>query len=279
MQSAVRCGVASPAALVDLERYPIEDLDSPEGRALVADLQAHLHETGVAQLPGFVRPEVIRQIADDALVLRDEAFLEDVWGTPYLGLPDESMPEGHPTRHEGRSLTWVIAYDQIPSSCPLRRLYEWPALTELMSAVLDVHPLYPFGDPLGALNLAVMEQDHTQAWHYDNTDFVVSLAIQSSDAGGEFECAARIRTDEGEHYDEVAAVLDGRASERVEVYPMVPGTLMIFHGRHSVHRVSPVIGDVPRIVALLAWDRRPDTDSSELFKLVRYGRSEARTPA
>ncbi|HVN51176.1 MAG TPA: hypothetical protein VMT43_07080, partial [Acidimicrobiales bacterium] len=128
----------------------------------------------------------------------------------------------------------------------------------------------------GALNLAVMEQDHTQAWHYDNTDFVVSLAIQSSEAGGDFECAASIRTDDDERYDEVAAVIDGRAPERVEVYPMVPGTLMIFRGRHSVHRVSPVAGDTPRIVALLAWDRRPDTDSSELFKLVRYGRSESR---
>jgi hypothetical protein len=266
----------SPAAYLDLDRYPLDDLGGPAGQALIAELRGRLDADGVAQLPGFVKPEIVARIVDDALALQADAFLEDVWGTPYLGLPDESFPEGHPRRHEGRSLTWVIAYDEVPVTCPLRQLYEWPPLTELIAGVVGVHPLYPFGDPLGALNLAVMEQDHTQAWHYDNTDFVVSLAIQSSEAGGEFECAASIRTDDDEHYDEVADVLDGRAPERVEVYPMVPSTLMIFRGRHSVHRVSPVVGDVPRIVALLAWDRRPDTDSSELFKLVRYGRSEPR---
>jgi hypothetical protein len=53
---------------------------------------------------------------------------------------------------------------------------------------------------------------------------------------------------------------------------MRPGTLMLFEGRHSMHRVTPVIGDVPRQVALLAYDTRPGTDSTDLLKLVRYGR-------
>jgi hypothetical protein len=265
----------SPGDLVDLVRYPIDSLDDPQRRDLVAELRAALVEQGVAQLPGFVRQDALGRMVAEALELRREAFLEDVWGTPYLGLPDESFPPAHPRRREARSLTWVIGYDQVPMSSSLRQLYEWPPLTDFMADVLDIHPLYRFGDPLGALNLAVMEQDHTQGWHYDNTDFVVSLALQSSDAGGEFECAARIRTDEDEHYDEVAAVLDESPTAGVEVYPMVPGTLMIFHGRHSVHRVSPVQGEVPRVVALMAWDRRPDTDSDPLFKLVRYGRSDA----
>ena len=136
-----------------------------------------------------------------------------MWGTPYLGLPDETYPPHHPRRREARSLTWVIAYDQMPASSSLRQLYEWAPLTAFMADVLDIHPLHPFGDPMGALNLAVMEQDHTQGWHYDNTDFVVSLALQSSIAGGEFECAARIRSDDDEHYDEVEAVLDGHVPD------------------------------------------------------------------
>jgi hypothetical protein len=189
----------SPADLIDRDRYPLDDLGSPTGRDLVERLRRDLTRDGVAQLPGFVRPEVVDRIVADALALQADAFLEDVWGTPYLGLPDESFPAGHPQRAEGRSLTWVIAYDQVPTDCPLRQLYEWEPLTELIAEATDTHLLYPFGDPLGALNLAVMEQDHTQAWHYDNTDFVVSLALQSSQAGGDFECAARIRTDDDEH--------------------------------------------------------------------------------
>ena len=35
---------------------------------------------------------------------------------------------------------------------------------------------------------------------------------------------------------------------------------------------------VPRHMALFAYHTQPDTDSSGLFKLVRYGRSETLTP-
>ena len=87
-----------------------------------------------------------------------------------------------------------------------------------------------------------------------------------------------IRSREDESYDDVARVLEGRGSDLIEILPMSPGTLMIFAGRHSLHRVSPVRGPVPRHVALFAYDTQPETDSSGLFKLVRYGRSEALSP-
>jgi hypothetical protein len=112
-----------------------------------------------------------------------------------------------------------------------------------------------------------------QGWHYDSTDFVVSLAVQASEAGGEFECARRIRSDEDENYDAVARVLGGDLRD-VEVFPFTPGTLMVFQGRHSLHRVSPVRGPRPRYVALMGFDTKPGTTSSDLLKRVRYGRTE-----
>ena len=73
--------------------------------------------------------------------------------------------------------------------------------------MLERSPLYRYADPLGALNLAVMGDGDELHWHFDQTDFVVSLAIQSSDEGGDFENAKLIRTADDEHYDDVAAVL------------------------------------------------------------------------
>ena len=55
--------------------------------------------------------------------------------------------------------------------------------------------------------------------------------------------------------------------------PMTPGTLPLFEGRYSLHRVTPIEGDADRLVALLAYDTNPGTTSSELLRLVRYGRS------
>jgi hypothetical protein len=138
--------------------------------------------------------------------------------------------------------------------------------------VLGRAPLFRYADPMGALNLAVMAEGDELGWHFDQTDFVVSIAVQSSVGGGDFESASHVRTPDDERFDVVGAVVEGRAPEQVDVVPMTPGTLMLFEGRHSVHRVSPVSGPVPRYVALLAYDTKADTKSSELLKLVRYGR-------
>jgi hypothetical protein len=266
-------------AIVDLERYPIVDLASEAAEHVVAEGRTSLAARGVAIFPGFVRRACVEQIARDAVALEPRAHLEDVWGTPYLGLPDESFPEGHPQRTSVHSKTSILAYDFVPAGCPARLLYEWDGLRDFLAAVLGRAPLYRMADPLGALNVTIMREGHVQGWHYDSTDFVVSLAVASSDGGGEFECARDIRTTDDEHYDDVARVLGGTGGDLVEVYPMTPGTLMVFEGRRSLHRVAPVTGGAPRIVALFGYDSTPDANSSDLLKLVRYGRTEPITAA
>jgi len=159
-----------------------------------------------------------------------------------------------------------------PRDSALRGLYEWDPLMAFLAALLDRSPLYRYADPFGALNLAVMRDGDELHWHFDQTDFVVSIAIQSSLEGGDFDNAKLIRSAGDEHYDDVAAVLAGRAPERVRTEPMTPGTLMVFEGRNSMHRVTPIKGERPRYVALLAYDTKPDTDSSDRLKMVRYGR-------
>jgi hypothetical protein len=54
--------------------------------------------------------------------------------------------------------------------------------------------------------------------------------------------------------------------------PMTPGTLLIFAGRHSLHRVSPIAGRTERLVALLGYDTKPGTRSTPHLQRKRYGR-------
>jgi hypothetical protein len=269
----------NPAELIDLERYPVGELDSQHGRAMLAEARRSLAEKGVAILPGFVLPEAIGELAREVAALKPRAHREDVAvGTPYLELPDEAYPLGHPRRTDIHSVTWVIAYDRVPLHSRLRALYEWDPLMRLVGAILERGPLFRFADPLGALNLTIMDEGDIRGWHFDSTDFVVSLAVQSPQGGGLFECAPFIRSEDDECYDQVARVLAGEGRDRLEVFPMTPGTLMIFAGRHSLHRVTPVEGARPRYVALMSYDTRPGTDAGPLLKLVRYGRSEAESP-
>ncbi len=256
--------------LVDLDAYPVDD---PDGRgAAVLDGHASAFAArGVAILPGFLRPAAVRAMAAEAIDLAPGCHHQDVMGTPYLRRAEPGPPDGHPARHLGRSALTAVPYDAFAATSPLRALYEDDRVLAAIRRLLGVGALHRYADPLGALNVAVMDEGDELAWHFDQTDFVVSIALQSSTAGGDFLCAENLRSATDENLPGVAGVLAG-GSERVATIPMEPGTLMLFAGRWSLHAVSPVIGAVPRLVALLAFDTKPDTNSSDDLKRVRYGR-------
>ena len=265
-----------PGTLVDLDRYPIQDLDDPRTRALGAECRATLEATGVAILPGFVFPTTIATIVAEAEHLGADSHHQDLLGSPYLEIPADHWPADHPRRAQGRSALTAIPYDDLGPDSPLRVLYEWDVLLTFIASALGAGELFRYDDPLGAVNVAVMRDDDELAWHFDQTDFVVSIALQSSQRGGDFECVPMLRTADDERYSDVAATLEAVRPARVTTVPMTPGTLMFFAGRYSLHRVTPVEGTTDRLVALLGYDTRPGTCSSEILRLVRYGRTEAR---
>ena len=118
------------------------------------------------------------ELVADAESLASRAHRSGGQGTAYLEIPDFSLPDGHPRLTWGNYALGAVAYDLIPTCSPLRRLYEWAPMTALIAAVLNRGPLFPYADPFGALNLAVMGDGDYLQWHFDQTDFVVSLAIQ-----------------------------------------------------------------------------------------------------
>ena len=230
-----------------------------------------MRSAGACEIPNFIRPEALPSFIADAQRLAPLAYRSGGLGTVYLGFPDESFPLDHPQQWLGNYGVGAVAYDLFPADSPIRRLYEWDELRSFVAAILGLEQIYPYADRLGALNLAVMGEGDELQWHFDQTDFVVSLALQDADTGGDFEVAPFIRSADDEHYDDVARVLGGDRG-LLTVLPMNPGTLLVFAGRHSMHRVSPIHGSTPRLVGLFGYDTQPGTMSSELLKAVRYGR-------
>jgi hypothetical protein len=268
--------VSDPAQLVDLERYPVLAPGSASYRACVERARNHMRDKGAAEIPGFVSPLGVAELVVDADNLAGRAHASGGQGTAYLEFPDFSLPPDHPRLHFADYAVRAVPYDVTPLDSPLRLLYEWDPLKDLIEAVLERGPIFRYADPFGALNLAVMGEGDQLQWHFDQTDFVVSLAIQPAEAGGDFEVVPRIRSAGDEHYADVAAVLAGDR-DPVETLAMTPGTLLIFEGRHSLHRVSPVAGGRWRHVGLLAYDTAPGTMGSDLLRADRYGRTEAFT--
>ena len=79
--------VPDPAALVDLDRYPVLDLDGA-GAPVVERHAAELRDAGVSILPGFLRADALPGLVAECDDLAAGAYLQDVQGTPYLELPD-----------------------------------------------------------------------------------------------------------------------------------------------------------------------------------------------
>lgn len=262
-----------PASLVDLERYPVDAPDSSAAVAAIAAARSDLTRQGVAVLGGFLLADALDALVAEADALAADRHHQDVMGTPYLEIPADHWPADHPRRSQGRSALTAIPYDAFGSDSPLRALYEWDALLEFVRRALGRPVLHRYADPLGALNVATMADGDELAWHFDQTDFVVSIALQRSATGGEFECAPRVRTAEDERYEVVAHCIEGHPDAPVTVLEFEPGTLMLFEGRYSLHRVTPIGGPTPRHVALLGYDSAPGVCSSDILRLIRYGRT------
>lgn len=262
----------SPAELIDLDRYPILDLASPRARALARNCRDQLDRTGACELPAFLKPGAIAAFVREADELARKAYHSVVTGTAYLEAPAVSWPADHPRRHFDKTSVGVVAYDRFPPASPMRRLFEFEPLMEFVAAAIGKDKLYRYADPMGALNLAVMGDGERLHWHFDQTDFVTSIALRPAESGGDFEYVPLIRSASDENYPRVKLLFDGDERSIVRV-PMHPGTLLLFEGRNSIHRVTPVHGATTRLVALLAYDTKPDTRSSKTLQMARYGRT------
>ncbi len=261
-----------PRRLVDLARYPVDRFDAPAGAALLADCRARMAQQGVMALAGFLPAEAVAAMRDEALALAPKAHPGEKRHNVYLIDDDPALPPAHPRNRPERTQISTVADDLIGSASPLRALYDWPALRGFLAAVLGKPALHPYADPLASLNVTVGYPGEQLGWHFDNADFATTLMLQGAEAGGEFEYCPNIRNAGDQGYGAVADILDGRYAD-VRRLPIEPGTLVLFRGRHSLHRVTPIAGGRPRLMAVLSYDAEPGVTLSERTRLTFYGRT------
>jgi hypothetical protein len=262
-----------PKSFIDLRRYPVDDLASPACAALVARCREEIARNAFCQLDEFLTEAAVARFWAESMTLAGHSSRRDSVRSAYLDTPDKedlSLPEGHARRQFFHTSWGVIADDLIPAEHGLRQLYEGGGLTEFVGRVLDVDPLYRHADRFQALNINVLKPGDTQAWHFDDIDFVVLLYLTTPQAGGALECAPHIRTDDDPNYVGVAQAFDGTWPGLRRVFSTA-GTLAVMRGHHSVHRVLPVEGRTPRLTAVLAYDRVPDKREGDAINIAIFG--------
>ncbi len=257
---------------VDTQRYPLHELDNPARKALVEKARYEVDSLGVAEIKNFVTAAGLRRMVDESSSLEPHAYHNALMGNAYLDDPDLSLPEDHARRLMERTSLGAVGYDQIPDAHLLSQIYHWEPLMQFIGEVLGLPAIYRYADPMGALNVSVMKDGDYLRWHFDQTDFVSSLMIRNANEGGAFEHVPLIRHPGNENYERVQAVLKG-SREGVHTLPNEPGSLVLFRGRWSLHRVTPIQGPVSRLIGLFGYDSKPGTVSSDYLRKIRYGRS------
>ncbi|GBF29563.1 hypothetical protein MnTg03_01136 [bacterium MnTg03] len=212
-------------------------------------------------------------MAGEASKLQHLAYPGPTEVTPYFFNYDlgkgADYSDDHPLKRKGKRNLSQVASDLIPDYHKLSRLYHSPVLTDFLAAVLD-QTVYRNQDKYQSLNISVMNAGGCQQWHFDSGLMVTTLLLQAPESGGVFEYVPELRSDESENYEQVQQVLDGD-SNRVKRLKLEAGTLSLFRGHYSMHRVTEVEGSRTRIQAILGFSTTPDLQGNLESSILHYG--------
>lgn len=257
--------------LVDLDRYPLDRPDSAGWAALVARARADLARDGMFNLAGFLRPEAVAS-AVAALVPRfdAESFTHARRHNIYFRNEVPGLAPDHPALRQVETVSRTLCGDQIGGG--VARLYDWPAFAGFLAAAMDKPVLHTMDDPIARINAMAYGPGEALNWHFDRSEFTTTLLLQAPEAGGAFEYRAGLRTETEPNYDGVASLLAGEDPELCRL-TLAPGTLNVFKGRNTAHRVTPVEGDRARIIAVFSFYDRPGVRLSDEERIGFYGRA------
>ncbi len=252
--------------IVDLDTYPIENTAFGE-RCLNI-----LKSEGVLTLPGFLRQNVIEKLVEEAELQKQNAYFTTSTHNVYLTPKRSDLEAEHVFNRQLCSSKGCITTDQVPPDSYLHTVYNAEIFRQFIAAVVGQNKLYEYADPLSSINVHFASEGQKLNWHFDNSEFAITLLLQSPKAGGRFEYVKDLRRAEQDdmNYAGVEAVLDEKAMP--SYLKVEPGTLVLFRGRNSMHRVTPTKGDRTRILVVLAYNSEPGIALSESARMTFFGR-------
>ncbi len=258
--------------LVDLEAYPLDQPDSAGWHTLVARCRDDLARDGMFNLPGFVRAEALAgAVGDLGPAFETDAFTHRRRHNIYFRKEIPGLPSDHPALREVETVNRTICADRMGQAAILR-LYDWAGFATFLAATMDKPRLHTMADPLARVNAMSYGPGEGLNWHFDRSEFTTTLLLQAPEAGGVFEYRTDLRSDDDPNYDGVAGLLRGEDPE-LRRLSLTPGTLNVFRGKNTAHRVTPVEGDRARIIAVFSFYEREGVTFTEEERLGFYGRA------
>ncbi len=258
--------------ILDLDRYPLDRPGTPEWAALVDRCRADLAREGMFNLDGLVKPDALdKAIAELRPVIDTKSFTHKRMHNIYFRKDIPGLAADHPALRLTETINHTVCADQITQSVPLW-IYEWAPFISFLAATMGKDALYPMRDSLARVNVMSYRDGEALNWHFDRSEFTTTLLLQSPDEGGEFVYRSDLRCDNDPNYDGVARLLRGEDAA-VKTLRLKAGTLNVFRGKNTAHKVSTVRGNRERIVAVFSYFDRPGVVFTREDQIGFYGRA------
>ena len=257
--------------LINLDLYPLDKPDSDGFQDLVDTCRTALAKDGLFNLPGFVHQAALEQAVGELNPLfENHAYVHARRHNIYFRKHVEDVDAKHPALREFETTNRTVCADQMGRAIVIQ-LYEWRPFADFLARVMGKDQLFTMADPLARVNAMSYSDGEALNWHFDRSQFTTTLLLQAPEHGGEFEYDQDLRTDSDPNYDGVADLIDGRRTSRK--LKLEPGTLNVFKGKNTAHRVTPTKGSKHRMIAVFSYFERQGVTFSDEERIGFYGRS------
>ena len=198
-----------------------------------------LESEGILIFNSFINRKGLINLQKEASDLKYLSYKSSSEYNVYVSEYDNSFPDDSPRNRIMSTSKKCVPNDLIPNDSILQTLYNSKAIRSFFMDLLNKKELFPYSDPLSSININYYDKGDALGWHFDNSDFTITLLIKNCEKGGIYEFFNDMRYKDGkEDYNFVEKILDKKVTgTKVDSFE---GDLMIFKGNKSIHQVTAV---------------------------------------
>ena len=229
-----------------------------------------LEKNGILIFKSFISNSGLNLLQKEASDLKGSAFRSSSEYNVYISEYDNAFSADSPRNRIMSTSKKCIPNDLIPNQSILQKIYDSPLVRSFFLDLLEKDELHPYEDPLSSININYYDKGDALGWHFDNSDYTITLLIKNCSKGGIYEFFNDMRyKNDKEDYDLVEKILDKKVKgTRVN---SIEGDLMIFKGNKSIHQVTAV-EEGERILVTFNYNEESGVSLSEQSRKTFFGR-------
>ena len=256
-------------SIIDYNKHPINN------RNYIQECNLLIKKNSLLVLENFLLDKSLKNILNEAKQLEDKAYYCEQEHTILLSQKSDNLDDKDPLNRLMTSDKGCVPHDLINQKSDLNILYNSNIFKSFIKNVLNLDNIFPYADNLSSINLNYYQKSQQLGWHFDNASFAITLMIQSSPLGGEFEYITEGRDSNNNFIDKnlISDIINNNDHKKQKKLNVNDGTLVLFYGRNYLHRVTPVESKIPRILITLNYNEEDNIELSENARLTFFGRT------